>query len=198
MKRRIASSVICSIFLAAALIGAREGASGVQSALGVRPAQASVSAGATIRGRWPNQTVSDVVASFEATSSATHSAVGFTAADLAATHALYAFGSSARGFTAGRTAFETPLAAGGFCVTFTAATSCTHVLPSAAEPLIGVGYDPDSERSGEPFVVISIKAPTVRSVAYNCAGTSYAAHILGRVVAFVAPSSALSLDDCSE
>ena len=56
----------------------------------------------------------------------------------------------------------------------------------------------DAERAGEPFVLVSVKAPDVRSVTYTCAGAAYSATISGDVVAFVAPTSALRADDCTE
>jgi hypothetical protein len=38
----------------------------------------------------------------------------------------------------------------------------------------------------------------VRSVTYTCAGRSYPATISGDVVTFIAPSSSLRADDCTE
>ena len=63
---------------------------------------------------------------------------------------------------------------------------------------MGLGLDPDAERSGEPFVLISIKAPAVQTVTYTCGGRTYSATISGDVVTFIAPSSSLRADDCTE
>jgi hypothetical protein len=98
--------------------------------------------------------------------------VGLTDAEIAATQPIYRFDERAGNFTAGLSAYRTSLANGGFCVSFAGAVGCTRVPPSAAEPLMGVGLDPDAERGGEPFVLISLAAPEVRSVTYTCAGTT--------------------------
>ena len=63
---------------------------------------------------------------------------------------------------------------------------------------MGLGLDPDAERSGEPFVLISIKAPSVQTVTYTCGGRTYPATISDDVVAFISPSSSLSAGDCVE
>jgi hypothetical protein len=61
---------------------------------------------------------------------------------------------------------------------------------------MGIGVDMDQERAGNPFVLISIKAPDVRTVSYTCAGTTYPTIMEGDVVAFVSPSSTLTPEDC--
>ena len=63
---------------------------------------------------------------------------------------------------------------------------------------MALALDPDAERMGEPFVVIGIMAPNVRSVTYTCEGRTYPATISGDVVTFIAPSSSLRADDCTE
>jgi hypothetical protein len=123
--------------------------------------------------------------------------LGVTAAELAATHELYRFGDSAANFTAGLSAFLTPLAHGGFCIAFAAGVSCSRTPPTPTEPLIGIALDPDAERAGEPFVVVSIAAPEVRSVTYTCAGSTYSARLADGVAVFVSPSSSLRADDCT-
>jgi hypothetical protein len=128
----------------------------------------------------------------------TRMGVGLTAADVAATERIYRFADGIGNFAAGLGVYRAPLPNGGFCLAFASAVGCTHVPPSGAEPLIGVGLDPDAERAGEPFVLISLKAPEVRSVTYTCGGKTYAATIAGAVVTFVAPSSSVRADDCTE
>lgn len=169
----------------------------VRSAIGVQSAQ-----GADLRTagsqQTPIRTASDAEAALEGTDSGFQADVGLSATDLPQTHAIYTFDPALNNFAGGQSVFETPLSHGGYCLTFSGAISCTHTLPSTAEPLIGVGYDPDFERSGEPFVLVSIREPTVRAVSYLCSGTSYPAEISGNVVAFISPSSSLSVEDCSE
>jgi hypothetical protein len=123
--------------------------------------------------------------------------LGLTAEELADTSELYRFDGRADGFTAGLSAYSTPLARGGFCIAFAVGVSCSRTPPTAAEPLIGIALDPDAERAGEPFVVISIAAPGVRSVTYTCAGSTYPAKLADGVVVFISPSSSLRADDCT-
>jgi hypothetical protein len=120
-----------------------------------------------------------------------------TPEELAATHELYRFGDRPAGFTTGLSAYSTPLANGGFCISFAAGVSCSRTPPTAAEPLIGMAFDPDAERAGEPFVVISLAAPGVRSVTYTCAGSTYPAELTDGVAVFISPSSSLRADDCT-
>jgi hypothetical protein len=124
--------------------------------------------------------------------------VGLTDAEIASTRSIYHFPSTNPSYAAGLDAYQAPLPNGGYCIAFAAAVGCTRTPPSDTEPLIGLGLDPDAERSGEPFVLISIKAPNVRTVAYTCGGRSYPATISGDVVTFIAPSSSLRADDCTE
>jgi hypothetical protein len=124
--------------------------------------------------------------------------LGLTADDVAATRAIYRFDSSAAGFAAGLSAYRTPLANGGFCISFAAATSCTRTPPTPSEPVIGIGFDPDVERAGEPFVLVGITAPEVRSVTYTCGDNTYPSTETADVVVFVAPSPSLRADDCTE
>jgi hypothetical protein len=123
--------------------------------------------------------------------------LGLTPEELAATRELYRFDDHAKGFTAGLSAYSTPLAHGGFCISFAAGVSCSRTPPTAAEPLIGIAFDPDAERAGEPFVVISIAAPGVRTVTYTCAGSTYPATLADGVAVFISPSSSLRADDCT-
>jgi hypothetical protein len=124
--------------------------------------------------------------------------VGLTDSEIAATRSIYRFGAAGGSYAAGLDAYRAPLANGGYCIAFAAAVGCTRTPPNDAEPLIGLSLDPDAERSGEPFVLVAIKAPNVRSVTYTCGGPSYPAAIAGDVVTFVAPSSSLRADDCTE
>jgi hypothetical protein len=124
--------------------------------------------------------------------------VGLTEAEIASTRSIYHFPSTIGSYAAGLDVYRAPLAKGGDCIAFAAAVSCTRIPPNDAEPLMGLGLDPDAERSGEPFVLISIKAPDVRSVGYTCGGRTYPATIAGDVVTFIAPSSSLRADDCTE
>jgi hypothetical protein len=128
----------------------------------------------------------------------THLNVGLTDNEIASTRSIYHFPSTAGSFAAGLDAYGAPLANGGYCIAFAAAVGCSRIPPNDAEPLIGLGLDPDAERSGEPFVLISIKAANVRSVTYTCGGRSYPATISGDIVSFIAPSSSLRADDCTE
>jgi hypothetical protein len=124
--------------------------------------------------------------------------VGLTDNAIAATRPIYHFPSTTGGYAAGLDAYRVPLANGGYCIAFAAAVGCTRTAPNDAEPVMALTLDPDAERSGEPFVLIGTKAPDVRSVTYTCGGRTYPATISGDVVAFVAPSSSLGADDCTE
>jgi len=124
--------------------------------------------------------------------------VGLTDGEIAATRPIYRFGAAAGSYAAGLDAYRAPLANGGYCIAFAAAVGCTRTPPNDTEPFIGLALDPDAERSGEPFVMVGIKAPDVRSVTYTCGGRSYPAAIAGDVVTFVAPSSSLRADDCTQ
>jgi hypothetical protein len=124
--------------------------------------------------------------------------VGLTASEIAATRSIYHFPPGGGSYAAGLDVYRAPLVNGGDCIAFAAAVGCTRIPPNDAEPLMGLGLDPDAERSGEPFVLISIKAPDVRSVTYTCGGRTYPATIDGDVVTFIAPSSSLRADDCTE
>ena len=123
--------------------------------------------------------------------------VGATPAEVAATRELYRFDDGASNFTAGLSAYWTPLGRGGFCISFAAGVSCSRTPPTAVEPLVGMSLDPDAERAGEPFVIISMTAPGVRSVTYTCAGTTYPAILGGSLAVFVSPGSRMTADDCT-
>src|SRR5438105_5163716 len=124
--------------------------------------------------------------------------LGLSPDDVAATRAIYRFDSGTAGFAEGLSAYRTPLARGGFCISFAAGTSCTRTPPSPSEAVIGIGFDPDAERAGEPFVLVGITAPEVRSVTYTCDGKTYPSITNANVVVFVAPNSSLRADDCTE
>jgi hypothetical protein len=123
--------------------------------------------------------------------------VGLTRKDIARTRELYRFPPATRNFTAGLSAYRTPLGRHGFCISFAAGATCTHKPPTTAEPLMGIGLDPDAVHGGEPFVVISVTAPGVRSVTYTCAGTTYPATLSHGVAVFVSPSSRMAAGDCT-
>lgn len=121
---------------------------------------------------------------------------GLSADDPANTREIYRFDDQLANFAAGLSAYKTDVAKGGFCITFANATSCSPEAPTAEEPLKGIGFDPDAEDGGQPFVLISIKASEVTGVTYTCAGTTYSATISGKVVVFISPSSSLAAGDC--
>jgi hypothetical protein len=121
--------------------------------------------------------------------------LGLTETEIAATRPIYRFPSGEPGYRTGLSAYRTPLGA-GFCISFAVGVSCSRTPPTPAEPLLGLALDPDAERADEPFVVISMTAPGVRSVTYTCAGSTYPATLTGGVAVFIAPDSSLSADDC--
>jgi hypothetical protein len=124
--------------------------------------------------------------------------VGLNDSEIAVTRSIYHFPPTVSSYAAGLDAYRAPLANGGDCIAFAAAVGCTRIPPNDAEPVMALVLDPDAERAGEPFVVIGTRAPDVRSVTYTCAGRTYPATISGDVVAFIAPSSLLSAEDCTE
>jgi hypothetical protein len=128
----------------------------------------------------------------------THLNVGLTDNEIAATRSIYHFPSTAGSFAAGLDAYRAPLANGGNCIAFASAVGCTRTPPNDAEPVMALVLDPDAERTGEPFVVIGTKGPDVRTVTYTCGGRTYPATISGDVVTYIAPSSSLRADDCTE
>jgi hypothetical protein len=124
--------------------------------------------------------------------------VGLTGSEIASTRSIYHFPSTTGSYAAGLDAYRAPLANGGNCIAFAAAVGCTRTRPNDAEPIVALALDPDAERTGEPFVVIGTKAPDVRAVTYTCGGRTYPATVSGDVVTFIAPSSSLRADDCTE
>jgi len=187
--RRLAfAATALAVAVVAFVLSGRFGGSSVRAAHGAGGAPI----GATIKVR----TLDDAKALFSRAS--TRLNVGLSASDIAATRSIYHFPSTIGSYAAGLDAYLAPLANGGDCIAFAAAVGCTRTPPNDAEPLMGLGLDPDAERSGEPFVLISIKAPDVRSVTYSCGGRTYPATIAGDVVTLIAPSSSLRADDCTE
>jgi hypothetical protein len=138
----------------------------------------------------------DVVRAFRRSDRTFRRDIHLTPSALKTTHAIFTFPASLGRFPAGISAYRTDLPSGGFCITFEAPQTCTQRLPDRSEPLMGIGVDMDQERAGNPFVLISIKAPDVRTVSYTCAGTTYPTIMQGDVVAFVSPSSTLTPEDC--
>lgn len=124
--------------------------------------------------------------------------VGLSRADLAQTHSIYTFGTVAADYASGASIFLTPIAKGGFCLTFATASGCSATQPDQSVPVRGIGVDPDMQAGGEPFVMIGLAAGAVKDVSYRCGGTTYAAIVSGRVVAFVAPSATLTPHDCQQ
>src|SRR5205085_468225 len=61
--------------------------------------------------------------------------LGLSPDDVAATRAIYRFDSGTAGFAEGLSAYRTPLARGGFCISFAAGTSCTRTPPTPSEPV---------------------------------------------------------------
>jgi hypothetical protein len=193
-------AVATAAVLAGAFLAGFDHAGSIRSALGVQSAKGAQPSRAMGRAdvEPPLNTTAAVIASLEAAVPSFRSDAGMTAADIAATRPIFTFDSSLASFAAGLSVFETPLANGGYCLTFAHPTACTRVAPSMQEPLIGLGYDPDAERAGQPFVIVSIRQPEVQSVSYLCAGESYPAQISGDVVWLIGPSPSRSLEDCSE
>jgi len=176
-----------------AVVIARPGVSRVQGAVGVKPAGAGATNGPVV----PEMIGSASEAIAALTTLEARSNVGLVQADIAATHAIHRFGATGT-YAAGLSVYRTAFKGVGFCLTFAVATNCTRVPPSASEPLIGMALDPDAERTGEPFVLVSVKARGVRAVTYTCGGTTYPATISADVVTFTAPSSSLRADDCTQ
>jgi hypothetical protein len=194
MRRLAFATTAVGVAVVAFALSGQLGGSSVHRVLEVRAAHGAggVPIGAAIKVR----TRDDAKAILSRAS--TRLDVGLTDAEIASTRSIYHFPSTNPSYAAGLDAYQAPLANGGYCIAFAAAVGCTRTPPSDTEPLIGLGLDPDAERSGEPFVLISIKAPNVRTVTYTCGGHSYPATISGDVVTFVAPSSSLAADDCTE
>lgn len=188
MRRIVFATAALAVAVVAFVLSSRLGGSSVRAAHGAGGAPI----GATIKIR----SLADAKAVLARAS--LHRDVGLTDTEIAATRSIYHFPSTTGSYAAGLDAYRAPLANGGHCIAFAAAVGCSRTPPNDAEPLIGLGLDPDAERSGEPFVLISIKAANVRSVAYTCGGRSYPATISGDVVTFIAPSSTLRADDCTE
>lgn len=194
MKRsRLLGLIACFAAAGFAVVLARSGLPRIQGPIAVEGADARAAEAPGVPS--PIRSTDEAVAALTSLEARSH--VGLTQSDIASTSPVYRFGTRTGAFTAGLSVYRTPFES-GFCLTFASATSCTRVLPSAPEPLIGLALDVDAERAGEPFVVISVKAPNVRSVTYTCAGTTYPATISGDVVAFVSPKSTLRADDCTE
>lgn len=185
--------------LVAAFSVARAHGQAIKAAVGVGSAQAAPTRSATpALPPAPINSLALAVQALQQTSQSFASRAGLTAADIAQTRSIFSFDGALGNFAAGIGVYKTPLSNGGYCLTFAAATSCTATQPTLAEPLIGIGFDPDADRAGEPFIVFSIRNPAVKSVSYVCADQTYPAHITSDVVWFVGPTSSLSLDDCSE
>jgi hypothetical protein len=188
MRRLTLAATTLGIALVALALSGRFDGSSVRTAHGA----GGVPIGATIKVR----TLDDAKAILSRAS--TRLNVGLTNAEIASTRSIYHFPSTVGSYAAGLDVYRAPLANGGDCIAFAAAVGCGRIPPNDAEPLMGLGLDPDAERAGEPFVLISIKAPDVRSVTYTCGGRTYPATIAGDVVTFIAPSSSLRADDCTE
>jgi hypothetical protein len=188
------ATTVLVVVVAASVFSGRLGGSPAHRALAVREARGAGGApiGATVEIR----SLADAKAVFARAS--IRGDIGLTDSEIAATRSIYHFGAAGGSYAADLQAYRAPLANGGYCIAFAAAVGCTRTPPNDAEPLIGLGLDPDAERSGEPFVLISIKAPNVRTVTYTCGGRSYPAVISGDVVTFISPSSSFRADDCTE
>jgi hypothetical protein len=195
-RKQFFLAAVTLLALAVLFAAGRAGSRSIRSALGVGTASGTPMVAPPARP--PVATAADAEQALRATDRQFIADVGLTESDIATTHAIYTFDSRLGNFAAGMSVFKTSLRGGGYCLTFVRPTACTHVYPSATEPLIGIGYDPDGERSGQPFVVISLRNPSVKAVSYVCAGSTYPAAISGDVVTLIAPSSTISLNDCSE
>jgi hypothetical protein len=194
VRRLLAFATVGLVVAVAAIVLWSRLGSPVHRAVGARAAHGAggVPIGATIKIR----TLADAKSVLSRASVRTD--VGLSDGEIAATTSIYRFGAASGSYAAGLDVYRAPLANGGSCIAFTAAVACTRTPPNDTEPLIGLGLDPDAERAGEPFVLISIKAPKVRMVTYTCGGRLYPATISGDVVTFIAPSSSLRADDCTE
>jgi hypothetical protein len=188
MKRLGFAATALGVTVVAVVLYARPGGSSVRTAHGAGGAPI----GATIKVR----TLADAKAILSRAS--TRLDVGLTAGEIAATRSIYHFPSTVGSYAVGLDVYRAPLAKGGHCIAFAAAVGCTRTPPNDAEPVMDLVLDPDAERAGEPFIVVGTKAPDVRSVTYTCAGRTYPATISGDVVTFIAPSSSLSADDCTQ
>jgi hypothetical protein len=188
VRRLALAAIALAIAVVAFVLSGRLGGSSVRAAHGA----GGVPIGATIKVR----TLDDAKALFSRASSRLN--VGLSVRDIAATRSIYHFPSSVGSYAASLDVYRAPLAKGGDCIAFAAAVGCTRTPPNDAEPVMALVLDPDAERAGEPFVVIGTKAPDVRSVTYTCGGHTYLATIAGDVVTFIAPSSSLSADDCTQ
>jgi len=188
MRRLALVTTALAVAVVAFVLYGRFGGSSVRTAHGA----GGVPIGATIKVR----TLDDAKALLSRAS--TRLQVGLTDNEIAATRSIYHFPSTTGSYAAGLDAYRAPLTSGGDCIVFAAAVGCTRTPPNDAEPVMALVLDPDAERTGEPFVVIGTRAPDVRSVTYRCGGRTYPATVSGDIVAFTAPSSSLSADDCTE
>jgi hypothetical protein len=188
MRRLAFAATALGVAVMAFVLYARLGGSSVRTARGAGGAPI----GATIKVR----TLDDAKGILSR--AATRLNVGLTDNEIAATRSIYHFPSTVGSYAAGLFAYLAPLPNGGYCIAFAAAVGCARIPPNDAEPVMALILDPDAERAGEPFVVIGTKAPDVRSVTYTCGGRTYPATISGDVVTFIAPSSSLRADDCTE
>lgn len=143
------------------------------------------------------RTSPDAVAFLSAHEAALTRIAPLTASDIAQTRVVFTFPTGGSGFSAGQAVFQTPLAAGGYCLTFAGDVSCTKGFTPDV-PVAGIATDPDGPTTGQPFVLVAIKQPDVSSVTYTCRGQAYTATISGDVLTFVAPSAALDPSDCTE
>ena len=194
MRRLAFATTVLAVAAAAFILSARLGGSPAHRALAIREAHGA--GGMPIGGTIEIRSLADAKSILARAS--LRGDVGLTDGEIAATRSIYRFGAAGGSYAAGLEAYRAPLANGGYCIAFAAAVGCTRTPPNDAEPLIGLGLDPDAERSGEPFVLISIKAPNVRTVTYTCGGRSYPAVTSGDVVTFISPSSSFRADDCTE
>ena len=188
MRRLAFAATALGVAVVAFVLYVRPVGSSVRSARGAGGAPI----GATIKVR----TLDDAKAILSRAS--TRLNVGLTDGEIATTRSIYHFPSTVGSYAAGLDAYRAPLPNGGYCIAFAAAVGCARIPPNDAEPVMALILDPDAERAGEPFVVIGTKAPDVRSVTYTCGGRTYPATIAGDVVTFIAPSSSLRADDCTE
>jgi hypothetical protein len=192
MQAKLFVAALCAVGGVAAFLALRPHDTGIARAVAVSPASGSKAPNR------PTRVLSTDDAKAMLSRASIRGSVGLTDADIAATKPIYRFDDKVGNFTAALSVYRTPLANGGFCISLAAAVGCTRVPPTDAEPLMGLGLDPDAERGGEPFVLVGVSEPQVRAVTYTCAGKTYPATIAGAVVTFVAPTLSLRADDCTE
>lgn len=192
---------LLSLAVAIALLAGAAGRSyshSLRSVIGVRSAQgATQHQGAASDALSYLGSTAAVVAKLQAMAPSFQSESGLTSTEISSTQPISTLNNPAAASLNGLSAYETNLANGGFCLTFAAPTACSQTGATLQDPIVGLSFDPDSETSGQPFVAVGIRQPSVTAVTYSCGGASYEGEISGSVVWFVGPAN-LSFEDCTQ